>query len=265
MSISVSDIQKMKLEGRKITMLTAYDSLMARLLDEAGVDILLVGDSVGNVLLGYENTIPVTMDEMIHHTKTVSRGCRNAMVVGDMPFMSYQTSLEDALLNAGRFLKEAGAQAVKIEGGLVVKDVIKALTQIGIPVMAHIGLTPQSFHQFGGFKVQGKGDEGATRVLDDALAVEEAGAFSIVLEAIPRQLAEKITRQLRIPTIGIGAGPNCDGQVLVTHDMLGLTTGRSLKFVKKFANLGTVLKEAVSQYVDEVRLGSFPGDEHSFH
>lgn len=264
MAITALEIQKMKTEGKKISMLTAYDFLMAKILDEAGVDIILVGDSVGNVLLGYENTLPVTMDEMIHHTRTVSRGCSRAMVVGDMPFMSYQTSLGDALFNAGRFLKEAGAQAVKLEGGAGIKDIIKALTQIGIPVMAHVGLTPQSCHQLGGFKVQGKGNEEAHKIIDDALAVEEAGAFSIVLEAIPRQLASEISRKLTIPTIGIGAGPDCDGQVLVTHDMLGLT-GRSPRFVKKFADLGLATKEAVTQYLIEVKQGSFPADEHCFH
>lgn len=264
MPISTLEIQRMKTEGKKISMLTAYDFLMAKLLDEVGIDIILVGDSVGNVLLGYENTIPVTMDEMIHHTRTVSRGCNRAMVVGDMPFMSYQTSLKEALHNAGRFLKEAGAQAVKLEGGAAIKDIIKALTQVGIPVMAHVGLTPQSFHTLGGFKVQGRGNEEAVRVIDDALTVEEAGAFSIVLEAIPRQLANEITHKLTIPTIGIGAGPGCDGQVLVTHDMLGLT-GRSLKFVKKFADLGAAMREAVVQYMSEVKQGSFPADDHSFH
>ena len=224
--VTTATLLEMKARGEKITMLTAYDYPTACLLDEAGIDMLLVGDSVGNVVLGYEDTLPVTMDEMIHHTRAVARGARRAMVVGDMPFLSYQASLPEAVLNAGRFLKEGGAQAVKLEGGSERANVVRALVETGIPVMGHLGLTPQSVHQLGGFRVQGKDEAAARRLLDSALALEEAGIFSLVLEAIPAELAAQVTSRLQVPTIGIGAGPDCDGQVLVVHDMLGLSGAR---------------------------------------
>lgn len=261
--ITVLDIQKMKDDGRKITMLTAYDYPFARILDSVGVDILLIGDSSGSVVAGYENTLPVTMEEMMYHTKAVARGRKRALLVADMPFMSYQVSIPDARRNAGRFLKEGGAEAVKIEGGIQVKDTIKAIVDIDIPVMAHIGLTPQSIHRMGGYKIQGKKEGQAEALLADALAVEEAGAFSVVLEGIPAVIAEKITRELRIPTIGIGAGAHCSGQVLVIHDLLGLS-GRKLKFARQYADLEKVMSEAVKNYIEDVRGGNFPSEEESF-
>ncbi|MDO8445802.1 MAG: 3-methyl-2-oxobutanoate hydroxymethyltransferase [Deltaproteobacteria bacterium] len=261
--ITVLDIQKIKDDGRKITMLTAYDYPFARILDTSGVDIMLVGDSAGSVIAGYENTLPVTMEEMIYHTKAVARGRKKALLVADMPFMSYQVSIPDARFNAGRFLKEGGAEAVKIEGGSQMKDTIKALVDIDVPVMGHIGLTPQSIHRMGGYRIQGRKEGQVEALLADALAVQEAGAFAVVLEGVPAALAEKITREIRIPTIGIGAGPHCSGQVLVIHDLLGLS-GRKLKFARQYADLEKVISEAVENYLGDVRSGSFPSAEESF-
>jgi 3-methyl-2-oxobutanoate hydroxymethyltransferase len=248
----------------KITMLTAYDFIFSGLVDEAGTDIILVGDSLGNVMLGYPNTLPVTVDEMIHHTKAVVKGAKRALIVIDMPFMSYHESIEQAKRNAGRMIKESGAEVVKLEGGARMKDVIRAIVDIDIPVMAHIGLTPQSVHRMGGYKVQGKGGAEAM-LIEDAKAVEEAGAFSVVLEAVPRDTAKKITEILSIPTIGIGAGPDCDGQVLVLQDLLGLFSGFRPKFVKSFVNLRTETERGIKSYIDEVKSGAFPDEEHSFH
>ena len=261
--ITVLEIQKMKEEGRNITMLTAYDYPFARILDGAGVDILLVGDSSGSVIAGYENTLPVTMDEMIYHTRAVARGRKKALLVADMPFMSYQVSIPDARRNAGRFLKEGCAEAVKIEGGVQMKDTIKAIVDIDIPVMGHIGLTPQSIHRMGGYKIQGKQEGQAEALLTDALAVQNAGAFAVVLEGIPSVVAEKITGELSIPTIGIGAGPHCSGQVLVIHDLLGLS-GRKLKFARQYADLEKVISGAVLQYLEDVRNNRFPSEGESF-
>ena len=261
---TIQDFLKKKKEGKKITMLTAYDYPFAQIVDEAGIDVILVGDSLGMVVQGRENTLPVTMDEMIYHAKMVSRAVKNAMVIGDMPFMSYQVSVENAVRNAGRFLKEAGASAVKIEGGAEVAEHIKAMTKADIPVMAHIGLTPQSIHRMGGYKVQGKTEESAKRLLEEAHIVEDAGAFSLILEAIPADLAKQITSELRIPTIGIGAGPHCDGQVLVIHDVIGLFERFVPKFVKRYANLKGEALKAVKSYKEEVEKGIFPSEEHSF-
>lgn len=261
--ITVLDIQKMKEEGRNITMLTAYDYPFARILDGAGVDILLVGDSAGSVMAGYENTLPVTMDEMIYHTRAVARGREKALLVADMPFMSYQMSVPDARFNAGRFLKEGGAEAVKIEGGVPMKDTIRAIVDIDIPVMGHIGLTPQSIHRMGGYRIQGKKEGQAEALLADALAVQDAGAFAVVLEGIPSVVAKKITEELRIPTIGIGAGVHCSGQVLVIHDLLGLS-GRKLKFARQYADLEKNISDAVLQYIEDVRNNRFPSEEESF-
>ncbi len=261
--ITVLDIQKMKDEGRNITMLTAYDYPFARILDSAGVDIILVGDSSGSVVAGYENTLPVTMEEVIYHTRSVARGREKALLVSDMPFMSYQLSIPNARLNAGRFLKEGGAEAVKIEGGVQIKDTIKAIVDIDIPVMGHIGLTPQSIHRMGGYKIQGRKEGQAEALMADALAVQEAGAFAVVLEGIPSTVAERITSELSIPTIGIGAGPHCSGQVLVVHDLLGLS-GRKLKFARQYADIEKVMSEAVKKYLEDVRSGSFPSEEESF-
>lgn len=263
--VTVPDIIKMKQRGEKITALTAYDYSFACILDEAGVDILLVGDSLGSVIQGHENTLPVTMNAMIYHTRAVARGRKRALVVGDMPFLSFQISLEEAKRNAGRFIQEAGAEAVKLEGGVRMVEVIEAIAKMGIPVMGHVGLTPQSIHQFGGYKVRGKEKEQSEAILRDALAVEKGGAFSVVLEGIPQDLAREITEQLSIPTIGIGAGVHCDGQVLVMHDMLGLFDMYRPKFVKRYADLKGVIAEAVKGYIAEVREGKFPDEEHSFH
>lgn len=249
---------------KKITMLTAYDAPMARIMDNAGIDTILVGDSVGPVMLGYPNTIPVTIDEMIHHTRAVSRGTKRALLIIDMPFMSYQESIEQAKRNAGRMLKESGAEAVKLEGGVAMHDTIKALVDVDIPVCAHIGLTPQSIHRMGGYKVQGKGKD-LERIIDDARAVEDAGAFMVVLECVPRQLAKEITDMISIPTIGIGAGPDCDGQVLVIHDVLGMVSDFRPKFVKQYRNYSEDIEKAVKEYIDEVSSGTFPDDSHSFH
>jgi 3-methyl-2-oxobutanoate hydroxymethyltransferase len=254
----------MKEKGEKISMLTAYDYSTAKLMDEAGVHSILVGDSLGNVVLGYEDTVSVTMEDMIHHGAAVARGVKNALVIVDMPFMSYQISVEDALRNAGRLMKEARAGAVKLEGGKEVCPQIKAMVDAGIPVCAHIGLTPQSIHAFGGFKVQGKSEEAARKILADAKAVEEAGAFAVVLEGIPSKLAELVTRQLSIPTIGIGAGNACDGQVLVYQDMLGMFSDFTPKFVKRFAEVGTVMTDAFRRYIGEVQSGVFPGEENEY-
>jgi 3-methyl-2-oxobutanoate hydroxymethyltransferase len=263
--ITPVDIQAMKNEGRKITMLTAYDYPMALLEDRAGIEIILVGDSVGMTVLGYENTIPVTMGEMIHHTKAVSRGAKYALIIGDMPFMSYNSSEREAILNAGRFMKEGGADAVKLEGGASVKDIVKALVKAGIPVMGHIGLTPQTISMLGGFKVQGKDAETAQKIIDDALLLEDAGAFSVLLEAVPAPIAKRVTERLKVPTIGIGAGVHCDGQVLVVHDMLGLFDRFTPKFAKRYVNLSEMILKAFDAYREEVLKGSFPTDQHSFH
>lgn len=261
---TVFDIRQMKGAGDRIVMLTAYDSGTARLLDSEGIDIVLVGDSLGMVVLGYESTVPVTMDEMIHHTKAVKRGVSHALLVGDMPFLSYQTGVPEALGNAGRFMKVAGCDAVKLEGGIEMADTIRALVKAGIPVMGHIGLTPQTAGQLGGYKVQGKDLDSARKLLADAEAVAEAGAFALVLECIPDSLAELITAKIAIPTIGIGAGPFCDGQVLVTHDLLGLFEKFIPRFVKTYANLAPEIRKAIEAYKKEVKTGEFPAKEHSF-
>lgn len=262
--VTTATFRQYKKDGKPITMLTAYDYPLARLVDAAGIDAILVGDSLGNVMLGYESTIPVTMDDMIHHVKAVTRGVNRAMVVGDMPFLSYNISLAETVRNAGRFLQEAGAQAVKLEGGREVADAIRAITAAGIPVMGHLGLTPQSLHQMGGYKVQGKDPAAAQKLLDDARAIQEAGVFSVVLEAVPTPLATMITETLDVPTIGIGAGAHCSGQVLVAHDLLGLLAGFSPKFAKRYANLQENITEALQAYRDEVKSRSFPGPEHGF-
>jgi len=262
--VTTAIIRDMKRKGEKIAMLTAYDYPTALIVDEAGVDIILVGDSLGMVILGYDSTLPVTMDDMIHHTKAVSRAVKRAMVVGDMPFMSYQVSAEDALYNAARFLQEAGAQGVKLEGGREVAEITRRITSAGIPVMAHLGLTPQSVHQFGGYKVQGKEDASAKRIMEDAKILEEAGAFSLVLECVPATLAKDVSESLTIPTIGIGAGVHCDGQVLVLHDMLGMFEKFIPKFVKTYVKLNVQMKESIQQYIDEVKRGVFPEKKHSF-
>jgi 3-methyl-2-oxobutanoate hydroxymethyltransferase len=250
---------------KKITCLTAYDYPTARLLDEAGVDILLVGDSLGMVVLGYESTLPVTMEEMLHHTRAVRRGAKRALVVADMPYGSFHASEDETLRNAIRFVKEAGAEAVKIEGGERRLEIIARLVEAEIPVMGHVGLTPQSLNALGGYRVQGKTRDAAEQVLRDARAVEAAGAFAIVLEAIPRELAARVTEELRIPTIGIGAGPECDGQVLVLHDMLGLTFEPSAKFVRRYANLGETIRRAVQEFCADVLEGRFPNDAECYH
>lgn len=264
MKNTTATFKKAKEEKQKITMLTAYDYSFAKLMDEAGINSILVGDSVGMVCLGYEDTLPVTMEDMIHHTKAVARGAKNALVVADMPFMSYQTSVYDAVVNAGRLIKEGGAQAVKLEGGFEVTEQIKAIVDASIPVVAHIGLTPQSVNAFGGFKVQGKSEAAAQKLLDEARAVEKAGAFAVVMECVPAKLAAKITEELSIPTIGIGAGAGCDGQVLVYQDMLGLFNDFTPKFVKQFANVGEIVKGAFEGYIREVQEGTFPAQEHTF-
>lgn len=253
-----------KEKGEKLTMLTAYDYSTAKLVDEAGIHSILVGDSLGMVCLGYEDTLSVTMEDMLHHTKAVARGAKNTLVIADMPFMSYQTSVYDAVVNAGRLIKEGHAQAVKLEGGKEVCPQIEAIVRASIPVCAHIGLTPQSIHAFGGFKVQGKGEEAARRLLEEAKAVEEAGAFAVVLECVPEALASLITRQVSIPTIGIGAGAGCDGQVLVYQDMLGMYADFAPKFVKVFANVGEEMRKGFAAYKKEVEEGTFPSKEHTF-
>lgn len=264
MKNTVETIMKQKPAHDRITMLTAYDYSTAKLIDDAGVEMILVGDSLGTVMLGYEDTIPVTMEDMIRHTAAVSRGAKNAVIVADMPFMSYQTSVYDAVFNAGRLIKEGRANAVKLEGGKSVAPHIKAITEASIPVVAHIGMTPQSVNMFGGFKVQGKNRGAAAKIISDARAVEEAGAFAVVMECVPDKLAEYITGILKIPTIGIGAGSGCDGQVLVYQDMLGMYSDFTPKFVKKFIDIGSVMKEAFKTYISETKSGVFPDEEHSF-
>jgi len=264
MKNTVTTFQKAKNNGEKLTMLTAYDYSTAKLIDEAGINGILVGDSLGMVCLGYEDTLSVTMEDMIHHTKAVSRGVKNTLVVGDMPFMSYQSSVYDAVVNAGRLIKEGGATAVKLEGGATVIEQIKAIVNAQIPVMAHIGLTPQSINVFGGFKVQGKDEEKAQKLIEDAKKIEEAGAFAIVLECVPAKLAELITDAVSIPAIGIGAGAGCDGQILVYQDMLGMFSDMSPKFVKKFADVGELMKDGFKAYIKEVQEGTFPSKEHCF-
>lgn len=262
---SIVDIGKMKDSGEKIAMLTCYDYPTARIMDACGVDMILVGDSAGVVFAGHENTLPVTMDEMLYHVKAVMRAQPKAVVVADMPFMSYQISISEARFNAGRMIKEGGVAAVKIEGGELISDTIKALTDIDIPVVAHIGLTPQSIHRMGGYKVQGKGSAQAEQLMADAAAVEKAGAFAVVLEGIPQTLAARITESLSIPTIGIGAGVECDGQVLVIHDILGLCEKYSPKFVKRYADCAPIISGAVSDYIADVKNSLFPAAEHSFN
>ncbi len=264
MKITTASFAEAKLNKSKITMTTAYDYSTARLEDEAGIEAILVGDSLGMTMLGYPDTLSVTMDDMIHHCAAVARGAGNAFVVCDMPFMSYQTSVYDAVANAGRLMKEARCGAVKLEGGVKFKEHIRAITDSSIPVMGHIGMTPQSVNVFGGFKVQGKTVDAAKRVIEDALAVQEAGAFSVVLECVPAALAKYITDMLRIPTIGIGAGADCDGQVLVYQDMLGMFSDFTPKFVKRFGNIGESMKQAFAAYISEVRSGAFPAREHTF-
>ncbi|NTW65814.1 MAG: 3-methyl-2-oxobutanoate hydroxymethyltransferase [Nitrospirae bacterium] len=262
--ITIHDIYKKKAEGRKITVLTAYDFPTAQIVDEAGIDIALVGDSLGMVVQGIDSTLPVTMDEMIYHTRMVARAAKTALVVGDMPFLSYQAGIDEAVRNAGRFLKEAGAEAVKLEGGTAVAAVIRAIVAAGIPVMGHVGLTPQHIHALGGFKVQGRDEAAREKILADARAVQESGAFSVVLEAVPSSLAREIGSILSIPTIGIGAGPHCDGQVLVIHDVLGLFDRFTPKFVKRYASLKDQALKAVRDYKQEVESGTFPAEEQSF-
>jgi 3-methyl-2-oxobutanoate hydroxymethyltransferase len=262
--VTVPHIVKMKQRGELISCLTAYDYAFARILDEAGVEMLLVGDSLGCVVQGNHNTLAVTMDEMIYHTRLVARGRKRALVIGDMPFLSYQVSRDQALQNAGRFLQEGGAEAVKLEGGVSVRETIAAIVDAGIPVMGHIGLTPQSVHRFGGYKIQGREKERREALLRDAVAVEAAGAFSVVLEGMPLELAREITDRLTIPTIGIGAGAHCDGQVLVLHDMLGLFDDFTPKFVKQYVNLKAVVSGAVKNYIGEVKERKFPAEEQSF-
>ena len=264
MSVTVSTFLKMKAEGKKISMITAYDYTTARLVDESGIDSILVGDSLGNVMLGLGDTVSVTMEDMIHHGAAVARGTKNALVVVDMPFMSYQSSVHDAVVNAGRLMKEARANAVKLEGGVEVADRIRAIVDCQIPVCAHIGLTPQGINALGGFKVQGKTADSARKLLEDAHAVEEAGAFAVVLEAIPAELAERVLAELTIPTIGIGAGAGCDGQVLVNQDMLGMFHDFTPKFVRRFAEVGDVMLEAYRAYDAAVKDGSFPAAEHTY-
>ncbi len=264
MKNTIATFQEMKNKGEKITMLTAYDYSTAKLMDECGIDGILIGDSLGMVMMGYEDTLPVTMEDMIHHTACVARGAKNALIVGDMPFMSYQTGVRDAVMNAGRLIKEGHANCVKLEGGAAVTEQIKAITAASIPVMAHIGMTPQSVNAFGGFKVQGKNDDTAKKVLEDAYAVQEAGAFAVTLECVPAKLAELISGKLNIPTIGIGAGKGCDGQVLVYQDALAIFSDFKPKFVKQFADVGAVMRKGINDYIKETREGSFPAEEHTF-
>lgn len=264
MKNTVTTFKDAKKQGKKLTMLTAYDYSTAKLFDEAGVDSMLVGDSLGMTMLGYDSTLPVTMEDMIHHTKAVVRGAKNALVVGDMPYMSYHLSVQQAVENAGRFIKEAGAQAVKLEGGAAFCPEIEAMTRASIPVVGHLGLTPQSINAFGGFKVQGKSEEAARKIIEDAQALEAAGAFAIVLECVPAKLAEIITAKVAVPTIGIGAGADCDGQVLVYQDMLGMYDNFTPKFVRKFAEVGAMMKQGVQEYCAAVQDSSFPAAEHTF-
>ena len=264
MKKSVLTFHNAKQKNERLTMLTAYDYSTAKLIDASGIDSVLVGDSLGMVMLGYEDTLSVTMEDMIHHTRAVARGVKDALVVSDLPFMSYQTSVYDAVVNAGRLIKEGRAQAVKLEGGIEVCPQIKAIVEASIPVMAHLGLTPQSVNAFGGFKVQGKDEEAARSLIEQAKAVEAAGAFAVVLECIPAKLAELITQSISIPTIGIGAGNGCDGQVLVYQDMLGLYSDFTPKFVKRYAEIGPQMENAIEDYISEVKSGAFPAAEHTF-
>jgi 3-methyl-2-oxobutanoate hydroxymethyltransferase len=262
--VTILDLQKWKAQGRPITMLTAYDYGMAELVDTAGIDIILVGDSVGMVVMGLDSTVPVTMSEMLHHCRLVARGSHRAFLVGDMPFLSYQASVQEAIHNAGRFLKEAGMEAVKLEGGQEMAETITAVSRAGIPVMGHIGLTPQSVSQLGGYRIQGKTAVAAQKLLEDALALEAAGCFSLVLEAVPAPVATAISQRLHIPTIGIGAGPGCDGQVLVYHDMLGLFDKLQPRFVKRYVELRQTIIDALTAYRDEVTAGQFPAENHTY-
>ena len=262
--VTTAYIRKAKEDHIPITMLTAYDCPMARMIDAANIDVILVGDSVGDVLLGYDSTIPVTMEDMVHHIRAVVRGVKRAMVIGDMPFLSYQISPSESIRNAGRFLQEGGAHAVKLEGGREVADTIRAIVSAGIPVMGHLGLTPQSIHQIGGYKVQGKDENAAKKLIENAKIIQEAGVFSIVLECIPASLAKMLTEMLNVPTIGIGAGLHCDGQVLVTHDMLGMYGEKGPKFVKRYATLYKDISLALEAYRNDIRNGKFPGPEHCF-
>jgi len=264
MRITINQIKDMKQKGEKIAMLTAYDYSTAKIIDEVGIPLILVGDSLGMVVLGYESTIPVTMEEMLHHTKAVVRGTKQAMVIGDMPFMTYHISVDDALKNAARFIQEGGAQAIKLEGGVTVAEKVRRIVECGIPVMGHIGLTPQSIHQFGGFKVQGRSPEAAVKMLKDAQALEEAGAFAIVLETVPTPLATLITQKISIPTIGIGAGIGCDGQVQVINDILGSFADFVPKHAKQYAKLTDIMSSAITEYYNEVKVGIFPTDKQSF-
>ena len=261
--ITVNAIIAKKKAGEKIVSLTAYDFISARILDEAGIDIILVGDSAANVFAGEKTTLPVTMEEMLYHTRVVARAVKNGLVIADMPFMSYQVSVETAVYNAGRFLR-AGACGVKLEGGAPMVQTVKRLVDLGIPVMGHLGLTPQSIHKFGGYRIQGVGEDAAQRILEDAKSLQAAGCFAIVLEKIPKELAKRITGAIEIPTIGIGAGPHCDGQVLVLHDILGLFEEFTPRFVKRYASLAKEIRRAVDQYKKEVQGGVFPDKEHSF-
>ena len=264
MKTTVADFLSMKKNGEKITMVTAYDYSTAKLIDNSGINSILVGDSLGMVMLGYTDTVSVTMEDMLHHVKAVSRGTENALVICDMPFMSYQTSVYDAVVNAGRLMKEGRAGAVKLEGGKEYAEHVRAIVNASIPVCGHIGMTPQSVNAFGGFKVQGKTEEAARKLIEDAIALQEAGAFAVVIECVPHKLAEYISEILSIPTIGIGAGNGCSGQVLVYQDMLGMYSDFTPKFVKKFANVGDVMTDAFKSYSDEVKTGQFPTEEHSF-
>lgn len=263
--VTTFSLQQKKIQHEAITCLTAYDYTSARLVDEAGIDLILVGDSLAQVMLGYENTLPVTMEEMLHHTRAVKRGVKRALLVADMPFSSYHVGCKEAIVNAVRFVKEAGAEAVKIEGGEKRCEMISKIVDAEIPVMGHIGLTPQSFHKMGGYKVQGKTLAAIEQLLRDATMLQQAGVFSIVLEGIPREVAAMITRELSVPTIGIGAGPDCDGQILVFHDLLGLTFAPAAKFVRRYANVGAVITEALEAYKNDVGGGKYPGDAESYH
>lgn len=264
MKNTIATFQQMKNKGEKITMLTAYDYSTAKLMDECGINGILIGDSLGMVMMGYEDTLSVTMEDMIHHTACVARGAKDALVVADMPFMSYQTGVRDAVINAGRLMKEGRANAVKLEGGVTVCEQIKAIKEASIPVMAHIGMTPQSVNAFGGFKVQGKSDEAAKQILEDALKIEDAGAFAVVLECVPAKLAQLISEKLTIPTIGIGAGAGCDGQILVYQDALSIYGDFTPKFVKKFADVGALMRQGIGDYIKETKEGTFPAPEHTF-
>jgi 3-methyl-2-oxobutanoate hydroxymethyltransferase len=262
--VALTTLKEMKQQGVPITMVTAYDYPTARLVDEAGIDTVLVGDSAGNVVLGYPDTIPVTVEELLHHTRAVRRGLRRALLIGDMPFMSYNVSVEQAIANAGRFLKEASAEAVKVEGGGWVAKTVTAMVEAGIPVVGHLGLTPQTASMLGGYRVQGRTAESARKIFDDALALQQAGAFLLVLECVPDRLGELISKKLEIPVIGIGAGPNTDGQVLVFHDLVGIQSGFAPKFVKRYAKVGDEIRSAVTRYCQEVKERTFPADEHCF-